>query len=125
MTLDPAEEVTISGNVLGDRIREARQRMNMTQSELAGTDYSVSYISAIERNKIRPSLRALAWLASRLNVSLSDLLATDAPVFGEFSRSAGADVDDVQHTLIEAQMALAARDYQTAHQALTEVREAV
>ncbi len=123
MSLDPTEEVTISGNVLGDRIREARQRMNMTQSELAGTDYSVSYISAIERNKIRPSLRALAWLASRLNVSLSDLLATDAPVFGEFSR--GADVDDVQHTVIQAQMALADRDYQTAHQVLTDIRENV
>ena len=125
MTRDPAEEVTISGNVLGDRIREARQRMNMTQSELAGTDYSVSYISAIERNKIRPSLRALAWLASRLNVSLSDLLATDAPVFGEFSRSAGADVDDVQHTLIQAQMALASRDYKQAHEVLSEIREQV
>ncbi len=109
--------------ILGDRIRESRRKMNMTQGELAGNDYSVSYISAIERNKIRPSLRALAWLASRLNVNLSDLLATDTPIFGEFGGS-GIE-DELQVALTGAQTALANHRYKEARDQLLAVQGTV
>lgn len=103
---------TIS-KVLGDRIREARRELQMTQNELAGNDYSISYISAVERNKIRPSLRALAFLASKLNVQLSDLLAGNQDEFGEAATVVAASESDLQDTLAQCQMALAAHQPQS------------
>jgi transcriptional regulator with XRE-family HTH domain len=49
----------------------------MTQRELAGSRFSVSYISAIERGQVRPSLSVLEWCAEQLKASLSDLLGDD------------------------------------------------
>ncbi len=112
--------------VLGDRIRDARRSKNMTQGELAGNDYSVSYISAIERSKIRPSLRALAWLASRLGVQLSDLLAgSDMQSYGDLTSPIAAEEGDVQTALAQAQMAIADHQYREAYEQLTSIRDRV
>jgi tetratricopeptide (TPR) repeat protein len=59
---------------LGQRLRQARLARNLTQSEVAANQFSVSYISAVERGQIRPSLGALEKLARRLQVSVADLL---------------------------------------------------
>ncbi len=109
---------------LGDRLREARMREGMTQGELAGTDYSVSYISAVERNKIRPSLRALAWLASRLNMNLSDLLAVDIPVSTDYAGAPVGD-DEAQSAIAQSQIDIAARNYQATYERLRKIREGV
>lgn len=63
---------TASNNVqtadsLGTRIRQSRKRLGLSQQELAGTQYVASYISAIERDKIHPSLKALELIAKRLS----------------------------------------------------------
>ena len=110
---------------LGDRIHDARVREGLTQGELAGTDYSVSYISAIERNKIRPSLRALSWLASKLNVNLSDLLAVDLPFPTENLSGMQAAEDEVQAAISQAQIDLAERKFQAARDRLLKVRDSV
>lgn len=109
---------------LGDRIRDARVKANLTQGDLAGTDYSVSYISAIERNKIRPSMRALTWLASRLNMNLSDLLAVEVPVSASYTGAIVSD-DDAQSAIAQAQIDIAARDYTAAYNRLRTIREGV
>src|SRR6266571_2241978 len=62
------------GQSVGAKIRAARQAKKYTQSQLAAPDFSVSYISAIERGQIRPSLRALEILARRLGLSSTQLL---------------------------------------------------
>ncbi len=67
---------------LGGRLRQARLGRNMTQSDLADGQFSVSYISAVERGQIRPSLGALEKLAARLNVPTHDLLRTDGAGVG-------------------------------------------
>lgn len=72
---------TLSPRVLGQRIRQLRTRKGFTQQDLAGGDYSKSYISAIEQGKTRPSLEALQRLASRLEVPAGSLLDPDAPGF--------------------------------------------
>lgn len=59
---------------LGQRLREARLQRNLTQGEVARGQFSVSYISAVERGQIRPSLGALEKLAERLHVPITDLL---------------------------------------------------
>src|SRR5436190_13259133 len=72
---------TLSARVLGQRIRQLRIRKGMTQQDLAGEDYSKSYISAIEQGKTRPSLEALQRMASRLEVPAGLLLDPFAPGF--------------------------------------------
>src|SRR5438045_9776600 len=62
------------GQSVGARIRAARQAKKYTQSQLALPEFSVSYISAIERGQIHPSLRALEILAQRLGLPSSELM---------------------------------------------------
>ena len=66
---DPATER------LGQRLRRARLNRNLTQGEIAKGQFSISYISAVERGQIRPSLGALEKLANRLGVPITDLLS--------------------------------------------------
>jgi len=73
--MSPDESDSRPGRVVGAKIRAARRAMKLTQSQLARPDFSVSYISAIERGQIQPSLRALAILAARLGLSTTQLLA--------------------------------------------------
>jgi transcriptional regulator with XRE-family HTH domain len=62
------------GKMVGARLREVRKAKKLTQSQLAGEDFSVSYISAIERGQIHPSLRALEIFAQRLGLSSKELI---------------------------------------------------
>ena len=66
------------GKSVGEHLRAARLSQHYTQSQLAAPDFSVSYISAIERGQIHPSLRALEILASRLGVTSTQLLPNKA-----------------------------------------------
>jgi tetratricopeptide (TPR) repeat protein len=61
---------------LGQRLRRARLARNLTQGEVAKNLFSVSYVSAVERGQIRPSLGALEKLAERLQVQVPELLGT-------------------------------------------------
>lgn len=67
-------ETMVYPTTLGERIRDIRQRRGLTQVELAGDDFSKSYVSAVERGKITPSLEALQILAERLDVPISYFL---------------------------------------------------
>jgi tetratricopeptide (TPR) repeat protein/DNA-binding XRE family transcriptional regulator len=53
---------------LGERVRESRVRLGITQSELAGDRFSKEYVSQIERGKTRPTTQTIEWLAARLGV---------------------------------------------------------
>ena len=82
---------------VGANIREVRTKLGMTQAQLAAPEFSISYISAIERGKIRPSLKALSVLARRLDVPLTFLLegtqagAAEAHAVGFSSSDFGPD----------------------------------
>jgi tetratricopeptide (TPR) repeat protein len=65
---------------LGEKIRQARKRLGITQGELAAGELSVSFISMLEHDKVRPSMETLTILAHRLGVEVSALLDVDPPV---------------------------------------------
>src|SRR5437588_12577529 len=73
---------------VGTNIREVRTKLALTQAQLAAPEFSISYISAIERGKIRPSLKALSILAKRLDVPLTFLLE-GSPVGAAAARAVG------------------------------------
>lgn len=52
---------------LGKRIREERKRQFLKQGDLSGDEFSKGYISLIEKGKISPSLKALNFIAQKLN----------------------------------------------------------
>lgn len=60
------ELVKVPAVILGSRLRGKRKALKMSQHQLGGEDFSPSYVSAVERGKIRPSLKALYILADRL-----------------------------------------------------------
>ena len=55
---------------IGDRIRQRRLELGLSQRELASEGVSYAYISRIEANARRPSIRALRKLAPKLGVSV-------------------------------------------------------
>jgi transcriptional regulator with XRE-family HTH domain len=64
--IDPAQ--------LGNRIRAARVARGWTQTQLAGDDVSVGYVSRIESGQRRPNASTLDDLATRLGVPVDHLL---------------------------------------------------
>lgn len=62
---------------VGARIRRLRKQLGMTQAQLAGDELSKSYISQIETGRVKPSERALSYLARRLGKTPEILLQED------------------------------------------------
>ena len=61
---------------LGQRIREERKRLNLTQAELAESiDISDTYMGAIERGERSLTLDTLVRLVNRLGVTIDYMLA--------------------------------------------------
>ncbi len=95
------------GKSVGERLRAARIARHYTQSQLAGPDFSVSYISAIERGQIQPSLRALEILACRLGLTPTDLLPNNDQQEEQLRSSAyqtKKDKDEIEFALLEAHL---------------------
>lgn len=90
---------------VGHRIREARTRAGLTQQALAGDRYTKAYVSALENGLIRPSVKALDYLAGRLSTTPGWLMASEAPTW----------------TRLEADLELAAGNWQKAADAYGEL----
>ena len=108
---------------VGTNIREVRTKLGMTQAQLASPEFSISYISAIERGKIRPSLKALSILARRLDVPLTFLLegspagAAEARAVGYSPADAGPD-QKIDVDLLQANVLIQQRTFNSAEQLL-------
>ena len=63
---------------IGARIRQARLRAGLTQQQLAGERYTKAYVSALENGSSKPSMAALTYLATRLDIPATVLLAGEA-----------------------------------------------
>ena len=127
----PSPEATNVGKAVaarvGSNIREVRTRLDMTQAQLAAPEFSISYISAIERGKIRPSLKALSVLAKRLDVPLTFLLegspsdATEARAIGYSPTDAGPDIR-VDVELLQADVLIQQGNFHEAEELLAPVQ---
>jgi HTH-type transcriptional regulator, quorum sensing regulator NprR len=67
---------------LGDRVRAARRERAMSQAQLAGDELTKGFISQVESGLVRPSVRSLQIIATRLGKSLEYFLG-DAPLAAE------------------------------------------
>src|SRR5690242_21726792 len=73
----PESGAAIPATTIGTRVRTARLAAHKTQQQLAGETYSKSYLSAVERGKMIPSIQALGFLAQRLGLPVSYFLGED------------------------------------------------
>jgi len=64
---------------LGQRIREARIALGLTQAGLGAPLYASGYISNVEHGRVTPSLEALGYLAERLGLTVAELIGADTP----------------------------------------------
>lgn len=75
---------------IAERVRTARIAANKTQQQLAGETYSKSYISAVERGKMTPSVQALGILAERLGLPMSYFLGESEADLGALAETSAA-----------------------------------
>jgi tetratricopeptide (TPR) repeat protein len=69
------------GSTLGQRLKQARKSLGLTQEKLGGPELSKGFISLLEHDRARPSVQTLELLAQRLGCSMAQLLdASDHPV---------------------------------------------
>lgn len=112
---------------VGKNIREVRTKLGQTQAQLAAPEFSISYISAIERGKIRPSLKALSILAKRLDVPLTFLLegspegVKEAQAVGYSPADSGPD-QKVDVDLLQASVLIQQQAYEQASEVLEPVQ---
>jgi len=60
-----------AGLTLGEKIRALRKQLKMTQQDLAGNNFTKSFISQIEKNEANPSIKSLQIIARRLSKPVS------------------------------------------------------
>jgi transcriptional regulator with XRE-family HTH domain len=70
----PRPSKRVAPDTLGGRLRAARQSLRLSLADVAGSKYSTSLISQIERNRVDPSAESLHYLADRLELPLEDLV---------------------------------------------------
>ena len=106
-----------TGHTVGSNLRAARLARKLTQSQLAQPDFSVSYVSAIERGQIQPSLRALEIFAQRLGTTSTDLLSKTAGHLkpGILEKvTAHESEQKIELELLEAQLSILRRNHRKA-----------
>ena len=63
---------------LGERVRAARRDLAMSQAQLAGDELTKGFISQVEAGLVRPSLRSLQIIATRLGRSLDYFIGDES-----------------------------------------------
>jgi tetratricopeptide (TPR) repeat protein len=75
-----SDDGALAGQI-GRRLKAARLRAGLTQQQLAGTRYTKAYVSALENGLVRPSMVALTFFASQLDLPPARLITDEAPAW--------------------------------------------
>lgn len=92
----------------------------MSQDAIAKPHFTKSYISAVERNKVRPSLKALNYIAHQLGIPLHELLAQPVPL--DETADLEAVEDEVAYQLSQADWLIAAARAEEALQIINQTQ---
>jgi tetratricopeptide (TPR) repeat protein len=75
--------VSTGSNGLGERVRAARKELGLSQAQLAGDELTKGFISQLESGQVRPSIRSLQLIASRLGKPLDYFIGDEAIAGGK------------------------------------------
>ncbi|ADH61735.1 helix-turn-helix domain protein [Thermoanaerobacter mathranii subsp. mathranii str. A3] len=98
---------------LGRRIREERKRQFLKQGDLSGDEFSKGYISLIEKGKISPSLKALNFIAQKLNKPVVYFLDEDYVEKEELKKEL-SKYKNILEKFLNAQRAFDSKNYEEA-----------
>ncbi len=84
--------------ILGERIRRARNEKKLSQRDLSADLFTSAYLSSLELGKTRPTLETLSNLAYRLEKSVDFFLRQTSGLSGE--------LDEEQARILEVRLAL-------------------
>lgn len=70
-------------SALGERVRTARRDLGLSQAQLAGEELTKGFISQLEAGLVRPSIRSLQVIASRLGKPLDYFLGDETLAAGK------------------------------------------
>lgn len=105
----------------GERIRQARLALGMTQQELCGDQITRNMLSMIERGVSKPSVQTLRYLAERLGLGVDDLLTDDPLAQTRAAFAGGSPIQPPEGIRgAEARLLTALWDLHRAEQALAE-----
>lgn len=69
-----SEDIKKIRQELGERIRQAREKANLTQQEVAEmADINISYYAQIERGEVNPSFEKLHSITTALGIKTLDM----------------------------------------------------
>lgn len=103
----------------GERIRQARLALGMTQQELCGDRITRNMLSMIERGVSKPSVQTLRYLAERLGIGVDDLLTDDPLAQARLAYAEGSPIQPPEGARgAEARLLAALWDLHRAEQAL-------
>ena len=76
---------SIDYHLIGNRIREKRELLHITQQKMAD-DLTISkyYISKIENGKVKATLDTLAEIANYLDITVSELISGISPLDNDY-----------------------------------------
>lgn len=100
---------------LGERVRQRRVALGLTQTDLAGARFSKEYISQIELGKTRPTPDTIGYLASRLTIDPGYLA----------NGVSSEDRAHVETMLARAEAHAQAREYKQALEVFADAKTAV
>lgn len=92
---------------LGEKIKSLRKELNMTQTDLAGSEMTKSMLSQIENNLATPSMKNLLYIASKLGKPASYFLE-------DASNTSAFPIEEIQAELKEAADFISKNRYQEA-----------
>src|SRR5438477_3210191 len=69
--------IEVADGALGERVRSARKALGLSQAQLAGEELTKGFISQLESGLVRPSIRSLQIIATRLGRPLDHFLGDE------------------------------------------------
>jgi tetratricopeptide (TPR) repeat protein len=111
--------------LLGERIRRARQEQKVTQRALCRNLFTSAYLSSMELGKTRPTLTTLQQISERINKSVSYFLRPATPGIGGLSlgwQQEQGRLLQLRQGLLQVSVALSKRDTAEATNLLDQLR---
>jgi transcriptional regulator with XRE-family HTH domain len=79
---------------VGEKIKTLRKSLNMTQSELAGSEMTKSMLSQIENNVSNPSMKTLNYIAGRLNKPITYFFEDNDNIDFKYKEKSNKELED-------------------------------
>lgn len=88
---------------IGDKIKNARKSLGLSQQQLGGDEFTKGYISQIEKGRVTPSMKVLTLISERLNLPITFFL-----------EEGNSNIAEIQQKFIAGQNLYLQKDYNTA-----------